>query len=538
MKKSVLKKVFAVLTALLIGAAVLSGCRYVPKTQQVNRIERRPRSEYEQDYDYDFNSRETLEIRILAPIDDSKFSETDNLIPQIEKATNTKLNVTFVSEDAYADRLTTSLSGDDTPELFCRVSNRQALIKDGAAYPLYDILMQYAPNYMDMVESYNDEDMLLELTDVETFEIYTMMNIRQPECQLSFLIREDWLNNLGLEVPETWDEFVAVLRAFKNDDPNGNGKQDEIPFSAQDITNLRYAFGIDTKYYFAMDGEEYVPTVYHSQYLNYLTALQDLYAEGLLDKTYYTRGYSGIENIMYNDTLGCTVYYSEYAKLATEGLRQNGHTAGKWVGIAPIAGPNGDAGIQSAGGFEHNFMISSKVSKEKAIEIVRFMNWFYTEEGINLLNYGIDGTHNTVNEDGTRTLKPEYASFTAAREAGLLFEPFNFYFSYDSYLQCVTNGKALNELGETDKLFFDALGINADKTPKYNFVKNCVCLYTAEWKKNSTTLERDMNQFEERAITGVYYDSKLTSELDALKQKYKTAYDEGKAAYKELKTDA
>lgn len=531
-----LKKIVGLGLGALFVASAFAGCRYVPDTKPVHRIERRPRSEYTQDYDYDFYSRETLEIRIIAPIDDSKFSEDNNLIPEIEKATNTKLDVTFVAEDAYADRLATSLSGDDTPELFCRVTNRQALIKDGAAYPLYDILMQYAPNYMDMVESYNDEDMLLELTDVETFEIYTMMNIRQPECQLSFLIRQDWLDRLGLEAPKTWDEFVDVLRAFKTRDPNGNGKADEIPFSVQDITNLRYMFGIDTRYYFAMDGEEYVPTVYHSRYQDYLESLQTLYAEGLLDNNYYTRGYSGLQNIMANNTLGCTVYYSEYAKLSTEDLRKNGYSNAKWVGFAPVEGPYGDAGVQSAGGFEHNFMISSKVSKEKAIEIVRFMNWFYTQEGINLLNYGIDGKHNTVNEDGTRTLKTEYASFSAARKEGLLFEPFNFYFSYDSYLQCVTNGKSLDELSETDRLFYDALGINADKTPKYNFVKNCVCLYTAEWKKNSTTLESDMNQFEERAITGALYGNGLTSALEELKAKYKTAYEEGKTAYQELKT--
>lgn len=530
------KKVLLVALSALMLSSAFAGCRYIPTEKPVNRIERRPRSEYEQDYNYDFYSRDKLEIDIMAPIDDSKFSEENNLIPEIEKATNTKLNVTFVAQDAYGDRLATSLSGDDTPELFCRVPNRQALIKDGAVYPLYDILMQYAPNYMDLLESYQDDDMLLELTDVETFEIYTMMNIRQPECQLSFLIRQDWLDRLGLDAPKTWDEFVDVLRAFKNNDPNGNGKPDEIPFSVQDITNLRYMFGIDTRYYFAMDGEEYVPTVYHSQYLNYLQTLQDLYAEGLLDNSYYERGYDGLQAIMANDTLGCTLYYSEYAKLSTEDLRKNGHPNGKWVGIAPIEGPDGDSGIQSAGGFEHNFMISSKVSKDKAIEIIRFMNWFYTEDGINLLNYGIDGVHNTVNEDGSRTIKTEYASFSAARAEGLLFEPFNFYFSYDSYLQCVTNGKALDELSETDKLFYDALGINADMTPKYNFVKNCVCLYTAEWKKNSTTLEQDMNQFEERAITGTYFGSKLQSELDALKEKYKKAYEEGQAAYKELKT--
>ena len=129
-------------------------------------------------------------------------------------------------------------------------------------------------------------------------------------------------------------------------------------------------------------------------------------------------------------------------------------------------------------------MISSKVSEEKAREIVRFMNWFYTKDGINLLNYGVDGKHNTVNADGTRTVKPEYANFTAARKAGMLFESFNYRFSMDAYLQYVFNGNTVNNLAETDKLFYDALGLGDENgNGKYKFVKNCFCLYTDEWTK-------------------------------------------------------
>ena len=70
---------------------------------------------------------------------------------------------------------------------------------------------------------------------------------------------------------------------------------------------------------------------------------------------------------------------------------------------------------------------------------------------------------------------------------------------------------------------------------RYNFIKNGFCLYTDEWTKNSTTLEKDMNQFEEKAITGVYYGDSLTKELESLKAKYKKSYDEAQSAYKELK---
>ena len=533
-KKRMLKCLTFALTV-ITAATMFTGCRYKTNGGKKERRERTPRENYVQDYDYDFNSREKLTIKIIAPINETKYSKTDNLIPQIEQATNTKLDIEFVSEEAYPDRLVTALGRKDTPELFCRVPNRQALIKDGAAYPLYDLLMQYAPNYMDVVESYNDPNMLLELTDVETFEIYSMMNIREPECQLSFLIRKDWLDALNLSVPKTWDEFKTVLRAFKERDPNGNGKQDEIPFSVQDITNMRYAFGIDTRYFFAMDGDEYVPTVYHSQYQKYLESLQELFVEGLLDNRYYERGYSGLQNIMGNNTLGCTVYYSEFAKKATEDLRKNGYTKGTWVGISPVQGPDGYSGVQSAGGFENNFMISSKVNAEKAREIVRFMNWFYTRDGITLLNYGIEGVHHTV-VDGAKVINKEYANFESARKAGMLFESFNYRFSKDAYLQYVFNGNSVDSLAETDKLFYDALGLGDENgNGKYTFIKNCFCLYTAEWTKSSTKLEKEMKQFEEKAITGIYYDASLTRELNALKSKYKKAYEEAKLAYAELK---
>lgn len=536
MRKNVLTKCLSVILSLLCALPVFYGCRYKPNDETTKRRELTPRSEYTQDYNYDFYSRDKITIKILAPINENNFSKTNNLIPQIEEATNTKLDVEFVDEGAFADRLVTSLGRKDTPELFCRVPNRQALIRDGAAYPLYDLMMQYAPDYMDKIESYKNPDMLLELLDVASYEIYSMMNIREPECQLSFLIRKDWLDKLGLSVPETWEEFVSVLRAFKNNDPNGNGQADEIPFSAQDITNLRYTFGINTKYYFATDKGEYVPTVYHSQYKNYLETLQELYAEGLLDNRYFERGYSGLENIMANNTLGCTIYYSEYAKLSTEDLRRNGVANGTWVGFQPIKGPDGDSGIQSAGGFVNNYMISSKVSADKAREIVRFINWFYTEDGINLLNYGVDGVHNTVNADGTRTVKKEYATFKAARKAGILFESFNYLFTMDAYLQYVCNGNPISSLAETDKLFYDALGLGNEKGEgKYNFVRNCVCLYTNAWTKNSTSLEKETNIFEERAITGVHYGKKLTTELENLKKNYKDSYDEAKAAWQELK---
>ena len=47
-----------------------------------------------------------------------------------------------------------------------------------------------------------------------------------------FQIRQDWLDKLRLKVPTNVDEWYTTLKAFKTRDPNGNGKADEIPFTA------------------------------------------------------------------------------------------------------------------------------------------------------------------------------------------------------------------------------------------------------------------------------------------------------------------
>ena len=52
-----------------------------------------------------------------------------------------------------------------------------------------------------------------------------------------YWIRQDWLDKLGLAVPTTVDELHDVLLAFKNNDPNGNGKADEIPLFDRSATS-------------------------------------------------------------------------------------------------------------------------------------------------------------------------------------------------------------------------------------------------------------------------------------------------------------
>ncbi|MCL2057973.1 MAG: hypothetical protein FWH01_02795 [Oscillospiraceae bacterium] len=97
--------------------------------------------------------------------------------------------------------------------------------------PLNDLIEQYMPNLMAAFEVEPG------LRDVITYldgNIYTLPRRlpARPQCSFQPYINKQWLDTLGLEIPQTIDELYEVLKEFKNGDPNRNGIADEIPYTS------------------------------------------------------------------------------------------------------------------------------------------------------------------------------------------------------------------------------------------------------------------------------------------------------------------
>ena len=86
---------------------------------------------------------------------------------------------------------------------------------------------KYAPNIKAYFDENPDQRKALEWIDGK---IYYIPCIGDGDVSMGWFIREDWLDNLGLEMPKNVDEYYNVLKAFKTQDPNGNGIDDEIPY--------------------------------------------------------------------------------------------------------------------------------------------------------------------------------------------------------------------------------------------------------------------------------------------------------------------
>lgn len=478
-------------------------------------------------------------IRILAALDETKFDKDNNFQKQVEEATGIKLEFTYVSMNDYDTTVQNTVLTQKNIDLVSGGNDPTPLINQEALYPLTDLLETEMPNYNKYLTPEYKAQMVYEYEGQK--DVYVIKSLREAEQGYSYMIRKDWMERANVtKIPETWDEFVDMLQKFKDTDANGDGNaENEIPLLVKPA-DMRATFGINSKYYWCVENGEYKAVVNHSNYKTYITEMRDLYSKGLLDKEYVTKmvdpswqEWSSVPAAMSDNSTGATVWWAEYTTKSTEALQPGNEEylkEGEWIGIAPIVGPNCDKGyMASQAGVLKNFMIPSYVSEDKVKTILKFIDWFCTDEGIELMNYGLEGTHYTKMEDGSKRIKDVFCTFTAARKAGLLYDPMPFMWANDSYTQMATGNSDPGEMTATGKLFYDALNANEG-----HYMAQAYDMATSVWQDNKTALTPMLDKFETDMITGKLslsdYDTELQKILDAglteCEAAQKAAYDE------------
>ena len=153
----------------------------------------------------------------------------------LEADCDCKIEWQEVDNGDFANQRNTTLSAGDIPDI-----------------SLHAFSFVYAEQFSNLFEDLNQD--LDKLPNVKAFfkekpdaqklntdskgHLYTLPNAHGKNNagtgQL-MMINKAWLDKLGLQVPTTWDELENVLKAFKTEDPNGNGQADEIPMNIRKL---------------------------------------------------------------------------------------------------------------------------------------------------------------------------------------------------------------------------------------------------------------------------------------------------------------
>lgn len=421
---------------------------------------------------------EGLEITGLGVTYDGRPEEFDGCyyFPAMEKMTGVRVSVDWQDSEGYSSAVAaTLLSGEaEMPDLINPTDfGMMDLADDGVIIPLDDYL-ELMP---EIVKAVGEERM--DAWRASDGHIYTIPSVSEIRGSFSMMVRSDWLKDLGMKEPETWEDWLAYWRAVRDNDLNGNGDpSDEIPVAfaggtdgERSLTMLMNAFGIaasnDTQFCVLEDGT-YTMVYEHPRYPEYLEAVTGLYAEGILREDYESDTYASIEEAMGNNTLGSTMTFAASGAKAEE-LRKNGDGDALWQCVKPLTGPYGDCMIQEREGVLPVWSITAAAQKRgKAEDIVRFFNWCYSKEGYELYNYGIEGV-SYQRKDGMPVLEEALVrnGFSDYRAAGINYEPFGGYWQTDAYMQCLFAGKPEAQLSDIQQEIYQGL-----------FVKNEPYFYT------------------------------------------------------------
>ncbi|MGL4372964.1 MAG: extracellular solute-binding protein, partial [Turicibacter sp.] len=406
--------------------------------------------------------KEKLSFTYMGSIWDPFPQEKTDVMRELEKRTNTDITFDWYPTANFDEKVTVTLASGKLPDMIYG-ANLSTLIDQGAIIPLDDLLEEHGQN---ILAALTEEDLNM-IRNAQDGKIYNIPFVLDFPAQYAMQLRTDWLDRVGIEkTPETWEEWKAAWTAFKEQDANGDGNpNNEVPFGG-DVYSLMPAFGLNIrdKNCFLVDGTGNYTMAYElPEFKLFLEEVRGLYANGLLDQEFSTRGLFvnnvEVEKAYQANIVGSGMNWAANTKTTTNVLREIDPLA-TLVGVKPVQGPEGHSGIVSrtkAGGSA----AITVAGEEKAVEIIKFFDYLFSEEGTTLASYGIEGQHYDL-VDGKPVLKDEFADFNEARKNGVNFTPFPHVFTGDSYMQMTLGGKTVEELDETTKIFYDALFVGED----------------------------------------------------------------------------
>ena len=262
-------------------------------------------------------------------------------------------------------------------------------IAEGVILRLNDIFEQYAPNLMAFLAANPDIDRMIR-TDSGSY--YCFPFIRGDFMLLlstGLIVRQDWLDELGLELPQTIDDWYSVLSAFRD------AKGLDAPFTNYNLNNMpfAYAFGvIPRNFMIGMDGS-IVYSPIEDGYRDYLATLAQWYREGLIDPDILTNNFNAASTKMTRGTSGAVVapIGSGIGVWTASARQQNPSFA---LAGAPIPVLNrGDRPHLSFAVHPYPGIASAAITAQaRDIErAARFLDYSYSEEGMLLNNFGIEG---------------------------------------------------------------------------------------------------------------------------------------------------
>ena len=335
-------------------------------------------------------------------------------VQELERRTGVKLIIEGPLGGDYNQAANVLLASGDVRDLFLYNwvnynGGIEGAVSDGLAVN-YGRNSQYVaqlPNWMRLVNADPNIRRDLTLNSGGMAQFCTIGENRELSATGGIMIRQDWLNRLGLRVPTTIDEYYNVLLAFRQRDANGNGDpNDEIPYTASgsgSFNEIISAWGLRYNMFYP-DPQNPGRLTYWTLYKNgqaftdCLTTLAQWGREGLIDLDSFAQDnnqrLTKIVNNIAGSSPSAVSTFSAWRDAINE--LQPGTNA-RLVALPRLIGPEqkpytiNDSFIRLAQ-LHDSITISQRAERAgKMANILKLLDYMYSPAGTELINFGVEG---------------------------------------------------------------------------------------------------------------------------------------------------
>ncbi|XID92192.1 extracellular solute-binding protein [Paenibacillaceae bacterium WGS1546] len=433
----------------------------------------------------------------------------------IREKTGVTLDIQLPAGNLLEDALSLTIASGDMPDLMWTQSKAVA-DKFGQQGALVNILeyVDEMPHFKAWMEMYPTETQNVLSSDGKMY-VFPNQGLGESNRR-TWMYREDVFKKLGLSTPNTWDELYETLKKLKAEFP------DSYPLTFRN--GLRYFYDFGAGFNVSAPVEVTKPSVYldsasgewkyaaiQEEYKTMLTYFHKFYQDGLIPKDFLTIDTKMWQDIVSTDRAFVTLDYIGRIDFYNSALREDNPE----FTMSFMAPPAGWAGGPQKNAYtatmEEGFMISSKSKKIK--EVVQFIDFFYSEEGRDLVSWGKEG-----DTASGKSYIDQYADITDLRKkTGLSTDGTYTWYDFDTHIS-VSSPELQAAYGQA---------------PQYDGEKQSSLAFTPEEQQILSTKGDSLNSHRDENFAKFILGSRSFEEWDKFaEEQKKLGYEEILAIYK------
>ena len=331
--------------------------------------------------------------------------ENNVILQELEKRTGLDITWELWPTDGYAQQCQLLFASGEYPdamEVWWNSFPNQfiELIEDEVIQPLDSLIAEYGPN----IQATRGENDYYDYGDGQIWGV--PCRVLEDGNAYAVVIRQDWLDKLGLPVPTSSQEYYDTLKAFQANAELLTGSADTFAahgacttYFGNCLVEWVYSENGFQKSWNEVDGKM-VYFINMPGYKNAMATLRKFYQDGLIEPEYTLMNRDQFLEKLYTNVYGAFDYSTDLLDPVVAGWTRDYYNAvpeAKLTVIKPFADETGKTNLRTC---PQSIQCVVFEGAEHSENVIKLLDYLATEEGMLLTQFGIEGEHWTRDEDG------------------------------------------------------------------------------------------------------------------------------------------